>query len=220
MSAYRRLLALLVVGSTILRAAPIPDQMAAARVLGPHWRVMSRVAGMIFSGTVLSIHAQPVDKRQTLPLVVTKFRVDQAIAGVRPGETLSIREWAGALDLQRAMIPGQRLLIFLYPPSRLGFTSPVGGRAGVVARDARGNVVLPPATQDERPGDSQGLACSAVEGTSRDPGIAISLRRHSDTTRKPSGFCRSSSEQGITLQQIERAILNARRMKSGESNPE
>jgi hypothetical protein len=36
---------------------------------------------------------------------------------------------------------GQRLLIFLYPPSRLGLTSPVGGPLGQVVLDSRGEIV-------------------------------------------------------------------------------
>jgi hypothetical protein len=36
---------------------------------------------------------------------------------------------------------GQRLLIFLYPPSRLGLTSPVGGPLGQVVLSSRGEIV-------------------------------------------------------------------------------
>jgi hypothetical protein len=39
------------------------------------------------------------------------------------------------------MRKGQHILIFLYPPSRLGLTSPVGGWLGQVALDASGNNV-------------------------------------------------------------------------------
>src|SRR2546421_12196791 len=33
------------------------------------------------------------------------------------------------------------MLIFLYPPSRLGLTSPIGGAAGQVVLDSRGEIV-------------------------------------------------------------------------------
>jgi len=36
---------------------------------------------------------------------------------------------------------GQRLLIFLYPTSRLGLTSPVGGPLGQVLLSSRGEIV-------------------------------------------------------------------------------
>jgi hypothetical protein len=39
---------------------------------------------------------------------------------------------------------GEHLLIFLYPPSRLGLTSPVGGWRGQIELDAGGQNVLGP----------------------------------------------------------------------------
>src|SRR5206468_10130236 len=74
-------------------------------------------------------------------LILTKFRVDRAIAGVQSGQVLTVREWAGAWPLHRAMRGGQRLLIFLYPPSRLGLTSPVGGPLGQVVLSSLGEIV-------------------------------------------------------------------------------
>jgi hypothetical protein len=141
MSVFRRIFALAVVCLATLSAAQLPDQLAAERVLGPHWGQIARVSGMIFSGTVLEIESQPVGKGRPLPLMLTTFRVDRPIAGVRAGEVLTVREWAGAWSMQRPMTRGERLLIFFYPPSRLGLTSPVGGRSGQVALDAGGEVV-------------------------------------------------------------------------------
>src|SRR5205807_10161405 len=72
-----------------------------------------------------------------------------AVAGVRTGEVLTVREWAGAWSTHRAMRRGQRFLIFLYPPSRLGLTSPVGGPVGEIALDSRGEIgPLPGAKAD------------------------------------------------------------------------
>jgi hypothetical protein len=96
---------------------------------------------MVFAGTVLDVEMQPAGKDWPVALVLTKFRVDRAIAGVQPGQVVTIREWAGAWPLHRAMRGGQRLLIFLYPPSRLGLTSPVGGPLGQVVLDSRGEIV-------------------------------------------------------------------------------
>ncbi len=141
MAVVRRLFALAFVCLASLGVAQLPDQQAAARVLGPRWKQVSRSAGMIFSGTVLSVETQPAGKDRPLPLILTKFRVDRAIAGVRPGEVLTVREWAGAWSTHRAMRGGERLLIFLYPPSRLGLTSPVGGPLGQVVLGSRGEIV-------------------------------------------------------------------------------
>jgi hypothetical protein len=107
------------------------DQIVAERILGPHWKQLSRRAGMIFAGTVLS--TTPLAERAMpgpTPAVEVRFRVDEPIAGVEPGQVLTIHEWAGAWSMHRPMINGQHILIFLYPPSRLGLTSPVGGSWG------------------------------------------------------------------------------------------
>jgi hypothetical protein len=132
------------------------DQVIAERVLGPQWRQLSRRAGMIFVGTVVAPSMHSVTDGTvaagtismgtiaaettpgTAPPVRFSFHVDEAIAGVERGQVLTIREWAGALARQRPMRLGERFLIFLYPPSRLGLTSPVGGSLGQVALDASG----------------------------------------------------------------------------------
>ena len=141
MAVFRRLFALAFVCLASLGVAQLPDQQAAARVLGLRWKQLSRSAGMIFSGTVLSVETQPAGKDRPLPLILTKFRVDRAIAGVQKGQVLPVREWTGAWPTHRAMRGGEHLLIFLYPPSRLGLTSPVGGPLGQVLLSSRGEIV-------------------------------------------------------------------------------
>ena len=126
-------------------AAQSSDQAVAARLLGPHWKQLSRRAGMIFAGTVLSAQNRAVKRAGNnrlapgaTPAIELSFRVDEAIAGVERGQILTIREWAGAWSMHRPMTKGQRILIFLYPPSRLGLTSPVGGSVGQVFLDHDG----------------------------------------------------------------------------------
>src|SRR2546425_5622490 len=101
MPLLRRLFVLAFVCLASLGVAQRSDQFAAARVLGPRWKQLSRSAGMIFSGTVLGVET-PARKDRPLPLVLTKFRVDRAIAGVQSGQVITIREWAGAWPLHRA----------------------------------------------------------------------------------------------------------------------
>ena len=137
----------------------------AERVLGPQWKQLSRRAGMIFAGTVLTTatrtltaqtataptvasqiptsEAAPRERTTSgaIPAVQLSFRVDEAIAGVDRGQVLTIREWAEAWSMHRPMSGGQHILIFLYPPSRLGLTSPVGGSLGQVELDASGKNV-------------------------------------------------------------------------------
>jgi hypothetical protein len=142
------------------------DQAVAEHVLGPQWKQLSRRAGMIFAGTVLAPSTHPVadetlatdriamgtnavgttamgaNAAETTPGIALpvqfSFHVDEAIAGVERGQVLAIREWAGALTRQRPMRLGERFLLFLYPPGRLGLTSPVAGAQGQVALDTSG----------------------------------------------------------------------------------
>jgi len=135
-------------------AAQQSDQVIAERVLGPQWKQLSRRAGIIFAGTVLTATKQnatptaatdqtaPDTVPAAIPTMSLSFRVDQAIAGVEPGQVLTIHEWAGAWSRHRPMTKGQHILIFLYPPSRLGLTSPVGGSLGQVALDPSGKNVF------------------------------------------------------------------------------
>jgi len=126
-------------------AAQQSDQVIAERVLGPQWKQLSCRAGMIFAGTVLTAATQTAAPDRAVsaaaPIVQLSFRVDQAIAGVEQGQILTIHEWAGAWSMHRPMSSGQHILIFLYPLSRMGFTSPVGGSLGQVALDPSGKKV-------------------------------------------------------------------------------
>ena len=110
-------------------------------------------AGIIFAGTVLATAAETVtpaaaEERTVpgaIPSIQWRFRVDEAIAGVESGQILTVREWAGASSMHRALQPGEHILIFLYPPSRLGLTSPVGGQSGMIALDSTGkNLTVAP----------------------------------------------------------------------------
>jgi hypothetical protein len=119
------------------------DEAIAERILGPHWQQFSRQAGMIFAGTVLSAPEPSTTTsgtatERTLPTIVLTLRVDRPIAGVSFGQTVTIHEWAGAWSLHRPMRRGEHLLLFLYPLSRLGLTSPVDGSRGQIALDATG----------------------------------------------------------------------------------
>jgi hypothetical protein len=147
--------------SSVLATGQQSDQAVAERVLGSHWKQVSRRAGMIFAGTLLAPATQNAvfdGRSSTATLAPTSvatssvvtfagvssiqlsFRVDQAIAGVESGQVITIREWAGARSMHRPMRVGEHVLIFLYPPSRLGLTSPIGGSSGMIALDSSGNV--------------------------------------------------------------------------------
>lgn len=136
-------------GLSSLAAAQQSDQVVADRILGPKWKQLSRRAGMIFAGTVLAPAPQTLTTQSssttpvagTTPSFQLSFRVDEAIAGVERGQILTILEWTGAWSMHRPMTKGQHILLFLYPTSRLGLTSPVGGSLGQVVLDSSGKNV-------------------------------------------------------------------------------
>jgi hypothetical protein len=103
---------------------------------------VSRAAGMIFSGRVTAIARRPASGGQALETVAVTFQVERAIRGVSAGKRLTIVEWIGLwADGQHYQI-GEHVLLFLYPPSRLGLTSSVGGPLGRFSVDPAGRVLL------------------------------------------------------------------------------
>src|SRR5438094_3340147 len=97
----------------------------------------ARSSGYIFSGTVLKIQRTTAGQNAVAFTQIT-FRVDEAIQGVRSRKIFTIREWSGLWDSGERYRPGERVLLFLYPVSKLGFTSPVGGPLGRFAVDHAG----------------------------------------------------------------------------------
>jgi hypothetical protein len=103
---------------------------------------LARDSGYIFDGTVLSVDRLPDIESGSVGTVQITFRVEQAIRGARNGQVLTIREWAGLWSTGDRYRKGERLLLFLYRPSKLGLTSPVGGPLGRFPVDSAGNVIL------------------------------------------------------------------------------
>lgn len=99
-------------------------------------------SGTIFSGTVLRVEHRNADSSSALAITRIVFRVDEAIRNVRRGQTIEINEWAGLWQSGERYHPGERVLLFLYPPSRLGLTSPVGDRVGRFPVNRAGQVTL------------------------------------------------------------------------------
>ncbi len=104
-----------------------------------------RVAGMIFSGRVTLIgHATSLSGPDHTSTAIT-FQVEHAIRGTSPNQTLTIHEWAGLWTRGERYHVGDRVLLFLYTPGKLGLTSPVGGAMGRFPLDSQGKVVMSPA---------------------------------------------------------------------------
>ena len=105
---------------------------------------LTHSAGTIFSGTVISISRMPSGHEQSVARIAITFHVDRAIRGTVPGEQLTIHEWAGLWTGGPRYRVGERLLLFFYPPSKLGLTSPVAGPLGRFVVDPVGRVLLSP----------------------------------------------------------------------------
>lgn len=113
----------------------------------PNLPQVTRRAGLIFAGTVTSITPVRATGSPQVESVQVTFHVEQAVRGARIGQSLSIREWTGLWSSGERYHVGERLMLFLYPPSKIGLTSTVGGPAGRFAVDRNGRVQLNPMQQ-------------------------------------------------------------------------
>jgi hypothetical protein len=154
---------------------PTAAQSKAESVSVPNLRLLLRKAGYIFVGTVTAVERAAPTLPNAMGTVGIRFQVEQAIRGVQPGQTLVIHEWAGLWESGERYRPGQRLLLFLYSPSKLGLTSPVGGPLGRFPVDRDGAIAVQP---EQRQGEAS-RSSARRRGSSRVSGreLADLIRR-------------------------------------------
>lgn len=92
-------------------------------------------ADRIFYGRCLEA-IELVDDAIGFPVVHYRFRVHEALKGVRAGDVVEFRQLSGshrqlAIPGMPGFRKGQELLVFLHPDSGLGLTSPVGLLQGI-----------------------------------------------------------------------------------------
>jgi len=104
--------------------------------------LIARAAGFIFSGTVTAVARRAAVGGESVETVAITFHVQNAIRGAIPGKDLTISQWIGLWSGGQRYRVGERLLLFLYPPSKLGLTSNVGGEMGRFTVDPSGHVLL------------------------------------------------------------------------------
>lgn len=124
---------------------PWPRPVAPRRPIGTPGGVLNdvvRASGMIFSGTVTSIKPGPANQTQAVATVAITFHIDHAIRGTRVGDSITISQWAGLWSSGQRYRVGQRVFLFLYPHSKLGLTSCVGGPMGRFPIDSYGRVLF------------------------------------------------------------------------------
>jgi len=133
----------------LLTAGPISAQRRTPAG-PPDLREITARAGTIFLGRVEAIEWKHAPGGGPGDRVHVTFRVLDGIRGAKAGETLTITEWSGlwAPGNERYRT-GQTLFLFLYPQSRLGFTSPVAGDAGKLELTPTQRVVLSPERASE-----------------------------------------------------------------------
>jgi|HubBroStandDraft_4_1064222.scaffolds.fasta_scaffold143250_2 hypothetical protein len=102
-------------------------------------------SGSAFAGTVKTVEQIKPHHKDTVGVMRITFLVQKGYLGVRTGQVVTIHEWAGLWQAGERYRPGERVVLFLYPPSKLGLTSPMpNGRFPV---DSGGQIVLPPPHQ-------------------------------------------------------------------------
>lgn len=121
---------------------PIFPRMPVAPPRSMGFPVFVQTAGTIFFGTVTSISRRTASPAQPVETVAITFHVESAIRGATAGEECTIAQWIGLWSGGQRYRIGERVLLFLYPPSKLGLTSTVGGELGRFPVDAWGRVLL------------------------------------------------------------------------------
>jgi hypothetical protein len=149
------LLGLILLGSLPATAAE-PLQPPGRHIL-PLRHSLTLRSGYIFSGTVKAVERLSPRNNNGVAVMRITFYVNQGLRGTRTGQTLIIREWAGLWQEKERYQPGEQVMLFLYPPSKLGLTSPVGGTSGRFPVNSGGQVVIEPrkvgfTTQTHSPG--------------------------------------------------------------------
>jgi hypothetical protein len=122
--------------------SPSPPQRYPAASGAIVFPQMVRAAGIIFSGRVTSIGRAPSSSKQDPVSTTVTFHVEHAIRGASTGQNLTIHEWAGLWPSGERYRVGERVLLFLYSPGRLGLTSPVAGAMGRFPLDSQGRIVM------------------------------------------------------------------------------
>jgi hypothetical protein len=103
---------------------------------------LARTAGTVFVGTVTRIEPGPASGGAAVPTVAITFHVERHLRGAVPAGSLTILEWLGLWSSGQRYAVGEHVLLFLYPPSKLGLTSAVGGALGQFHLDSAGGILL------------------------------------------------------------------------------
>jgi hypothetical protein len=139
---FSRFLLVVALALSVAAYAAQPKPISTA-VIPVDLQQVARKAALIFTGTVVSVVPIQESGSEAVSSVAITFQVEQVLRGLRTGQKCTIHEWAGLWASGPRYRVGQRMMLFLYSPSRVGLTSPVGGRLGRYEVDRTGQVVIP-----------------------------------------------------------------------------
>ena len=101
-----------------------------------------QAAGTIFQGTVTKIEPGTAPGGAAIATVAITFHVERTFRGTTPGEDFTIQQWLGLWSGGQRYMVGEHVLLFLYPPSKLGLTSAVAGSIGRFHIEPPGRILL------------------------------------------------------------------------------
>jgi hypothetical protein len=161
----------------------VPAPLSAQFIVRPvNLAYLSRRAGVIVQGRVVSVQYAPLPGYQHISTVRVTLAVGQMLRGPQTKQ-YTFRQWlpggrsrAGKYGVYQT---GSELLLFLVSPSEAGLSSPIGAEQGLfrIQRDAQGQRFI-----------ANGFGNAGVfNGVSRDAadeGLALS-QREMETTERP-----------------------------------
>jgi hypothetical protein len=142
---------------SVISATAAPRTPPPPRILAPDglfgFSRLARSAGLIFAGRVTAVVRHPTATPNGVETVAITFQVQQAIRGTSSGTQLTIQQWQGAWSAGQTYRVGENVLLFLYPLSKLGLTSVVGGHLGRFPLDPAGRILLSAEQRADFPSD-------------------------------------------------------------------
>jgi hypothetical protein len=141
----------------------------------PNLPALAARSGYIFAGTVKAIERIEPRNKDAVAVMRITFSVQKGYVGVQTGQIIAINEWSGLWLTGDRYRQGERVVLFLYPLSKLGLTSPIpNGRFPV---DSGGKVIFPPGSRP--PG------MPSLPGQMLPPNFRISLEDFGHLLRLP-----------------------------------
>lgn len=98
---------------------------------------ITKAAGKIFTGVCTDIEEIENDSEANLPVIKYKFKITENIKGVREKEEIAFKQWQPTVK-GTGYEMGKKYILFLYPESDRGLTSPVGLSQGLFKIEKKG----------------------------------------------------------------------------------